>query len=121
MQSCLEKRSIEERHEEIVRSDYNRDNQYSSTHPDARATGDAQGKGTGHGGHGFWLPNCNGSLGVFDYSNFDTAVSSRAGNADDNLARETALARSMYNAVEQYSSRLVDTTINVREGQYRVP
>ena len=53
MKSCLEKRSMEERHVEEVRSDYNRENVYSVTHPDALATGDAQGKGTGYGGHTF--------------------------------------------------------------------
>lgn len=121
MQSCLEKRSMDERHEEIVRSDYNQYNQYSGTHPDALATGDAQGKGTGHGGHSFWLPNCNGTLGVFNYSNFDTDPDSGAGNDADNEARSTAMARSLYNPTYQYSARLVDTSANVLEGQYRVP
>ena len=34
MKSCLEKRSMEERHVEEVRSDYNRENVYSVTHPE---------------------------------------------------------------------------------------
>ncbi len=121
MQTCLEKVSIQERHEEIVRSDYQRDNQYSATHEDARATGDAQGKGTGHGGHSHWLPNCNGTLGIINYSNFDTNPSSGAGNNVDNETREVAMARSLYNYEKSYSARIVDTTLNVREGQYRVP
>lgn len=50
-QTCLEKRGMEERHTEITRSDYNIENQYSATHKDALSDGDAQGKGTGHGGH----------------------------------------------------------------------
>ena len=120
MQSCLEKRGIDERHNEIVRSDYTRDNQYSATHPDALATGDRQGKGTGHGGHTFWLPNCNGQMGVFNYSNFDTSPSSGAGNDIDNETRRTALARSLYNDERYYSARLVNTELNVREGQYVV-
>lgn len=119
-QSCLEKRSIEERHEEIVRSDYNRENQYNAAHPDALATGDEQGKGTGHGGHTHSLPNCNGSIGMIDYSNFDTAIASKAGNKDDNNARNTALARSLYNNENVYSALSVDTSANLREGQYRV-
>lgn len=118
MQSCLEKRGIDERHVEIVRSDYTRDNQYSATHPDALATGDAQGKGTGHGGHTFWLPDCNGQMGVFNYSNFDTNPASGAGNDVDNETRKTAMARSMFNAEYSYSAKIVDTTKNVREGQY---
>ena len=120
-QSCLEKRSMEERHEEIVRSDYNRFNQYSAAHPDAIANGDVQGKGTGHGGHTHSQPNCNGVIGIIDYRNFDTAISSHAGNIDDNYARETALVRSLYNVEREYSARSVDTSLNLAEGQYRVP
>ena len=118
MQSCLEKVSIENRHIQEARSDYQRNNQYNAEHKDARSDGDIFGKGTGHGGHGFWTPNCNGPLGVINYSNFDTAISSGAGNCDDNKAREIALARSVYNGGNVYSSLLVDTSQNVREGQY---
>lgn len=50
------KRSIDEREREIVRSDYNTNDRYSVTHKDALANGDAQGKGTGSGGHTFYLP-----------------------------------------------------------------
>lgn len=120
MQSCLEKISIEERNEEIVRSDYNSDNMYSATHTDALATGDAQGKGTGHKGHTHWLPDCNGTIGVFNYSNFDTSPDSGAGNSDDNTARTTAFTRSLYKYDNQYSVRSVDTSINVADGQYQI-
>ena len=120
MVSCLEKVSITARHEQMVRSDYSRDNQYSATHKNALAGDDSKGKGTGHKGHTFWLPNCNGTLGAFNYSNFDTAVASNAGNADDREARKIALARSMYNAENQYSATIVDTNGNVMEGQYVV-
>ena len=118
MQSCLEKRGIEQRHVELARQDYSSNNPYSATHPDARATGDSRGKGTGHGGHSYWLPDCNGQMGVFNYSNFDTDPSSGAGNNIDNETRDEALKRSMYNDKRYYSARLVDTTRNRREGQY---
>lgn len=121
MQSCLEIRSMEERNEEIVRSDYSQYNQYSGTHRDALATGDTQGKGTGHGGHTFWLPDCTGTLGVFNYSNFDTNPDSGAGNDVDNEARNAAMTRSIYKPTYQYSAKLIDTSANVLEGQYRVP
>ena len=121
MQSCLEKRSIEERNKEKVRSDYNSDNQYSATHPNALATGDKHGKGTGHKGHTFWLPNCSGSIGIINYSNFDTSVESGAGNSDDNNARKVALTRSLYSNENPYSSKLIDTTENIKDGQYFVP
>ena len=48
--SCLEKRADVERNEEIVRSDYNFENQYSENHKDALADGDSRGKGTGSAG-----------------------------------------------------------------------
>lgn len=122
-QSCLEIVSIKERHEEIVRSDYNYENQYNAQHPDALANGDMRGKGTANGGHSHWLPDCRSYIGTstFRYDDFDTAVASNAGNNADNEARSASLARSMYNAETQYSARYVDTSANLLEGQYRVP
>lgn len=121
MQTCLEIVGIPTRHTQMARSYYTRELPYSGTHENALATGDRKGKGTGHGGHTHWLPNCKGQLGVFNYTNFDTAVASGAGNDIDNKMREESLARSMYNAENPYSAKLVDTTANVREGQYQVP
>lgn len=108
---------MDQRHIQEVRSDYQRDNQYSATHPDSLASS-GNGKGTGHGGHTHWLPNCRGTIGIINYSNFDTAISSGAGNDCDNIAREKALARSLYNEGNVYSALLVDTSRNVREGQF---
>lgn len=121
MQSCLEKRSIEERDREIVRSDYNTENRYSVTHKDALADGDAQGKGTGSGGHSFYLPDCNGPIGMIKYSNFDTSPNSGAGNNDDNAARKQAIVRSIYNADKPYTMISVITDVNKQAGQYQVP
>lgn len=118
MQSCLEKRSMEARHVQEIRSDYNSENKYSSVHPDARATGDSQGKGTGSLGHSFWLPNCNSEIGVFNYSNFDTSPADNAGNDVDNRTRNESLTRSVYNFENQYSANSVDTSANVAEGQF---
>ena len=117
MQSCLEFVSMDARHIQEARSDYQRNNQYSATHPDALASS-GNGKGTGHGGHTHWLPNCRGKLGGIDYRNFDTNIDSGAGNDCDNAARTRSLARSLYNGGNIYSSLLVDTTRNVREGQF---
>lgn len=117
VQSCLEYVSMNARHEQESRSDYQRDNQYSALHPDALAKS-GNGKGTRHGGHGHWLPNCRGVIGIIDYRNFDTAVSSHAGNDCDNAARTTALARSLYNQKNQYSSLSVNTRKNVKDGQF---
>lgn len=122
MQSCLEKVSMDGttnmpygRHQQILRSEYSTNNEYSVVHPNALADGDRRGRGTGHGGHGFWLPNCNSQLGVFNYSNFDTGLESGAGNSIDNEARNTALTRSLYTQQNQYGN--VDTSLNVLEGQ----
>ena len=79
MQSCLEKRGIEERSVEIVRSDYNIENQYGPSHPDALSNGDVNGKGTGHGGHTHYLPDCNKPTSTIDYSNFDNCYLKMSG------------------------------------------
>jgi len=118
MQSCLEFTSMNSRHIQEARSDYQRNNQYSATHPDALASS-GNGKGTGHGGHTHWLPNCRGTIGMIDYRNFDTNINSGAGNDCDNAARTRSIQRSLYNGSNKpYSALLVDTTANVREGQY---
>ena len=85
MVSCLESVSREERHEEIIRDDYQRDNEYNETHEDARAG------------------------------------ASEAGTDVDNETRTLAMVRSLYKPTRMYSENLVDTSLNVREGQYRVP
>ena len=66
------------RHQQEIRSDYQRVNQYSSSHPDALSplhdNGQGrigQGKGTGHSGHTHWLPNCQGQIGSFNFSKKD--------------------------------------------------
>lgn len=120
-QSCLEKRGMEERHQEIVRSDYNIENPYSATHNDALSDGDVQGKGTGHGGHTAWLPDCTKPTTTINYSNFDTTngggyydIKGRNGIG----GRERALASSLYNKENPYGANLIDTEKNQQEGQY---
>lgn len=122
-QSCLERIGMEQRHISEARSEYTRNDQYDITHPNALATGDAKGKGTGGGGMSFWLPDCGsfitaGLVSQFRFDDFDTALESNPGNSTDQKARHTSLARSMYNGEKQYSVELIDTSANVREGQY---
>lgn len=132
MRSCLEIYSMDARHEMETRSDYSKENQYSETHPDALApdysggqgkvhtTQDGKnytiGKGTGHGGHGDWLPHCTSQIGTFNYSNFDTSIDSHPGNQLDNEARNFALTRSLYSPVNPYVAP--ETAMNVLEGQF---
>lgn len=119
-QTCLEVRGMEERHEEIVRNNYTKDNPYGATHPDAISDGDPQGKGTGHGGHTAYLPDCTKPTGLIDYSNFDTL---NGGGSYDINGREghpgrlQSMARSMYNANNQYGAMLVNTAENIDDGQ----
>ena len=120
-QTCLEKRGMEERHQEITRSDYNIENQYGATHKDATSDGDAQGKGTGHGGHTHFLPDCTKPTTTINYSNFDSEngggyydIEGRNGIS----GRKRALAISLYNKEIQYGPTLVDTSANVADGQY---
>jgi hypothetical protein len=122
-QTCLEKRGMEERHQEIVRSDYNIENEYSATHKDATSDGDVQGKGTGHGGHTHFLPDCTKPTTQINYSNFDTEngggyydIKGRNGIG----GRDRALATSLYNKEAQYGPNLVDTSKNIEDGQYYV-
>lgn len=118
--TCLEKRGMEERHAEIARSDYNINDQYSSTHKDALSDGDPQGKGTGHGGHTHWLPDCTLPTSYINYSNFDTE--NGGGEYDihgrnDVGGREKALASSMYNKEMPYGLSLINTQASVNDGQ----
>ncbi len=120
-QTCLEKRGMEERHQEITRSDYNKTNEYGPTHKDAMSDGDPQGKGTGHGGHTAFLPDCSKPTTTIDYSNFDTTnggglydLKGRNGIG----GRERALNSSLYNKENPYGAYLIDTTRNQEDGQY---
>lgn len=122
MQSCLEKRGIEERSVEIVRSDYNIENQYGTSHPDALSNGDVNGKGTGHGGHTHYLPDCNKPTSTIDYSNFDTLNGGGLYDIEgrnDVGGRKKAINSSLYNHERQYSANLINTEINLRQGQYQ--
>lgn len=122
MQSCLEKRGIEERSVEIVRSDYNIENQYGPSHPDALSNGDVNGKGTGHGGHTHYLPDCNKPTSTIDYSNFDTFNGGGLYDIEgrnDVGGRKKAINSSLYNHERQYSANLINTEINLRQGQYQ--
>lgn|SRR5574344_1166677 len=122
-QTCLEKRGIEERNKEIVRSDYNIEDEYSEHHKDALSDGDPQGKGTGSAGHGHSLPDCTGSINMINYNDFDTEngggsydIHGRNGVG----GREAAMNISIYNAATPYGENLIDTSVNQADGQYVV-
>lgn len=121
-QSCLEKAGIAERNEEIVRSIYNSEDEYSATHPNAISDGDVKGKGTKSGGHGAWLPSCNGvASNAINYSNFDTV--NGGGKYDiegrnDIGGRNKAMASQLYNPESQYGAKLINSEENIAQGQF---
>jgi len=124
-QSCLEKRGIDERQKETVRSDYNKENEYGPTHPDALSDGDPLGKGTG-GSHTHFLPSCDKPTNMIDYSNFTTSPDSQIGGLydiegrNDVGGRKKAMASSLYNYQNQYGANLINTEQNIAEGQFFV-
>lgn len=122
MQTCLEKRGIDARQEQIIRNDYNRNDVYSETHPNALSNGDVKGKGTGSGGHLFSIPDCN-KPSTINYSNFNTDgggglydIEGRNGVGGRNFLMNI----SKYNKENQYGAHLIDTSANVADGQIRI-
>lgn len=124
MQSCLEKRGKDERDKEIIKSDYNnlnKENNYSSSHPDALSNGDAQGKGSSHGGHKYWKPHYyNGNTNfknTINYDNFDTSIESNIGgcydiNGRNNIGgRVNSIQTNIFNSNYQYSADIIGTKI----------
>lgn len=123
MQSCLEKRGIEQRAIEIVRSDYNENDQYNANHSDAISNGDALGKGTQHGGHSHYLPDCNKPTSMINYSNFDTTNGGGLYDVEgrnDVGGRRKAMSQSLYNQDYQYGANLVNTEENLKQGQFQL-
>lgn len=121
-QTCLEKVGIEKRHDTIVKNDYNIEDQYSQLHKDALSDGDPLGKGSGHGGHTHYVPDCNKPSSMMDYSNFDTESSNIGGSYDINGrngvgGRNFLKTISIYNEENQYGANLIDTTANEQDGQ----
>ena len=123
MQSCLEKRGIEQRAIEIVRSDYNENDQYNANHSDAISNGDVLGKGTQHGGHSHYLPDCSKPTSMINYSNFDTTNGGGLYDVEgrnDVGGRRKAMAQSLYNQDYQYGANLVNTEENLKQGQFQL-
>ena len=125
MQSTLEKKGIERRKVEILRNDYEIDNQYSFEHDDALTHEDEahpMGKGTGEGGHGYTLPNPNLSPYIIDRSNFNTQD---GGGSYDKYGRNGVGGRyklqgiNIYGPNNEYGRESVEVDMNII-GQYLV-
>lgn len=124
-QSTLEAKGIEKRHEELVRSDYNKSDFYSESHEDALSNPEDEnkvlGKGTGSGGHQHYIPDHSKPSTLINYSNLDT---SRGGGAYDIYGRNEQGGRNrlmsynLYNQDNAYGHNSVDTSSNIEDGQY---
>ena len=120
-QTCLEARGMEERKVELTRSDYNIEDQYSSTHPDALTGNGPLGKGSGHHGHTHFLPDCTKPTTTIDYSNFDTF---NGGGCYDINGRNGIGGRirlmnyCLYSSENEYGPNSVSTEQNREDGQY---
>lgn len=116
-QSYLEIEGIQSRKEQTGRSDYQRGrNEYNEEHPDALATGDEQGKGTGDfGGHGWIVPDMTKPK----YQMSSLFNTEEGGNECDYASRRVMTARSIYGPGREYGiDFVVNTEANVIDGQY---
>lgn len=122
-QSNLEIKGIDERHKEIVRSDYNKQDFYDENHIDAMSDPSDEtkimGKGTNSGGHQHYVPDP--SQKGYNYSNL---ITSEGGGAydihgkDGKGGRNRLLNINIYNKTNPYGFDSVDTSANIDEGQY---
>lgn len=84
--------------------------------------GDPQGKGTLHHGHSHFLPDCTKPTTTIDYSNFDTVNGGGLYDIEgrnDIGGRKKAMVSSLYNKEYQYGANLIDTELNIQQGQYQ--
>lgn len=112
MQTSLEKNGIIKRDENILRNDYNKEEEYSESSKDALSDGDALGKGSGDGGHSHINPG----------NNFVTDPSLVGGKYDisgyqGNGGRDFLFKINTYNSDYEYSENLISTELNQEDGQ----
>lgn len=121
MQTELEKIGLEARREHLVRKKYNKNNEYSASHPDALSDGDPLGKGTGHGGHSHSIPHATTSKAI-DYGQIDTSgggglydIEGRNGVG----GRKWAMSVNLYSENNEYwrGANAIDTSASRADGQ----
>lgn len=124
-QSNLERKGIEERHSQIIRSDYGKSNEYSASHEDALSNPNdntkVQGKGTNSGGHQHYVPDYTKPSTLFNYSNLDTSAGGGAYDIygrNEQGGRERLVKINLYSKDNAYGPDSVDTSANIEDGQY---
>ena len=124
-QSTLEKKAIEERQRELVRSDYNKLDVYSDSHIDAISDPNAKnkplGKGTADGGHMAYVPDASKSSTSYNYSSLNTM--NGGGSYDihgrnEESGRNRLMAINIYSKDNAYGPNSIDMSENLDEGQY---
>lgn len=118
------------RAQDTVKSLYSwgKNKSYDEKHPDAKATGNMIGRGTGSIGHTDWQPNCK-KINEIDYRNFDT--SEAAGTIGDQSMRKKLLAKNIFSPNNRYVGakkrtgllgKLADLAFgDLLAGQYSLP
>ena len=123
-QTNLEKKAIERRQTELLRSDYSKNDKYDVSHEDAKSDASQQdkplGKGTGHGGHTHYRPDATKSTTMIDYSNFDTfngGGSYDIHGKNEIGGRNRLVTYNVYGPNNSYIDEPIDESINMADGQ----
>jgi hypothetical protein len=123
-QTNLEKKAIERRQAELVRSDYNKTEKYDESHEDAKSDSSRVdkplGKGTAHGGHTHYRPDYSKSKDLIDYSNFDTfngGGSYDIHGRNEIGGRNRLVSYNIYGPNNSYLDEPIDMSLNIAEGQ----
>jgi hypothetical protein len=131
-QTCLENIGLTHRPTLMAKNEYQKEEEYGVTHPNAISDGDGRGRGTEHGGHTHTTPDCSKASYIGEHFQsdmdvqIDTAITSGqtnkgAGDCVDIKTREHLFGINDYDPYEnEYSARLVNTDVNFNDGQYRV-
>lgn len=124
-QSYLEKKGIEARKEQTIRSDYNINDGYSAEHEDAISNptdkNKVMGKGTGNGGHQHYRPNHELPSTLINYGNLDTTAGGGAYDIhgkNEVGGRKRLMTYNLYNSDNAYGPDSIDMSLNIDEGQY---
>jgi hypothetical protein len=123
-QTNLEKKAIERRQVELVRSDYNKTEEYDKSHEDAKSDASRVdkplGKGTAHEGHTHYRPDYSKSQTLIDYSNFDTfngGGSYDIHGRNEIGGRNRLVSYNIYGPNNSYLDEPIDMSLNIAEGQ----
>lgn len=121
MQTCLEKRALEERPVELVRNDYSPADEYNDRHPNALSTGDPKGKGT-QSSYVHTIPNCDVNEETKNMIRPQLNTETGGGQYDiegrnEIGGRNFLMNISVYNQNTQYGAEMIDTLANRIDGQ----